>query len=515
MAWHLETNPDAKAVVNFTPVLLMQLQDYARRIADAVAKGTDPGDPLLAELAHSRVGNQSLRYRFLLNTCIRSSRVVIETWRDYGELVKTANFALANHNFEIYLNDQFFADLLTWYHLAWCGESLRRHDPFIRTLMEKRRNFTPDDHRHLLEWIGLTLEQLVPRYRALAQRGQIELSVSPATHPILPLLLDFASAHESRPDLTLPEHTNYPSGSERVIWQLKTGRELFQKVFDTQPAGCWPSEGAISDASLKAIKSAGFSWTASALGVLVNSTSIPHDSENFHRAYRTPQSPVCFFRDDGLSDRIGFIYKDWGAVDAVSDFISHLEALADQPAAPGRIISIIMDGENAWDSYPENGYEFLNKLYAALSYHPRIRLCTFSECLEDPDIIVRPLAHIAAGSWVYGALDTWIGAAAKNAAWDRLVELKQVFDKWLAAQHSKADIEEALNQLALCEASDWFWWLGSGNAPEAVLDFDSGLREQMAALYRYLGQPVPTRLESAFGPIVASARSGVMLPGYH
>jgi len=515
MAWHLEANPDSKAVVNFTPVLLMQLQDYVQRIERNLADGTDPGDPLLAELAHSRAGNETNRRRLLLAACIRSNRTVIDAWPVYRELIETANFALANKNVDTYLNDQFFSDLLTWYHLVWCGESLRRNDPFIQQLLEKRRHYTLEDHRHLLAWIGGTLKQLIPRYRALAQRGQIELSVSPTTHPILPLLLNFASARESRPQLALPVHAQYPGGTARVDWQLRTARAHFETVFGIPPAGCWPSEGAISDATLQALKSAGFSWTASALGVLVNSTANPRDTEHFHRPYSTPTGPVCFFRDDGLSDRIGFIYKDWQAVDAVADFVAHLETLDTEPATPGRVVSIIMDGENAWDSYPQNAYEFLNKLYTALTYHPRLKLCTFSECLDDPDIPVRNLEKIAAGSWVYGSLDTWIGATAKNAAWDRLVELKQALDQWMNAPHSDEEISQALNQLAVCEASDWFWWLGSGNAIDAVTEFDSGLREQMAALYRFMRLPVPQQLAVSFGPIEATARGGVMLPGYY
>lgn len=514
MAWHLETNPDARAVVNFTPVLLMQLQDYVERIRLTHARGIDPGDPLLSALAHDPADDASL-CRNLLRTCMRSNRVVIDEWPVYRELIAMAGVAMDANNAQGYLSDQFYSDLLTWYHLVWCGESLRRNDPFIGQLLEKQHHFTLEDRRRLLEWIGHTLEQLIPRYRTLAQRGQIELSVSPATHPILPLLLDFACAHDSRPALELPQHSHYPGGRLRADWQLQTARTIFQRTFGVIPAGCWPSEGAISDASLSVIKSAGFAWTASALGVLVNSSGNPRNSEHFHRPYRTAESPVCFFRDDGLSDRIGFMYKDWQPADAVADFIAHLENLDREPAAPGRVISIIMDGENAWDSYPQNGFEFLNRLYASLAYHPRIKLCTFSECLEDPGIPVRMLEKVAAGSWVYGALDTWIGAAAKNAAWDRLVELKQAYDRWITGGRSDEDTAQAQNLLAICEASDWFWWLGSGNAPDTVMEFDSGLREQMAALYRHLQQPIPPQLEDALGPVEANARSGVMLPGYH
>ena len=51
MASHLEANPDAKAVVNFAPVLLEQMEDYALQIIEWLQRGTLIRDPLLAALA--------------------------------------------------------------------------------------------------------------------------------------------------------------------------------------------------------------------------------------------------------------------------------------------------------------------------------------------------------------------------------------------------------------------------------------------------------------------------------
>ena len=48
MAAHLEANPDARAVVNFAPVLLEQLADYDAQIRSFLEDGHQIRDPLLA-----------------------------------------------------------------------------------------------------------------------------------------------------------------------------------------------------------------------------------------------------------------------------------------------------------------------------------------------------------------------------------------------------------------------------------------------------------------------------------
>ena len=50
MAAHLEENPQARAVVNFTPVLIEQLQEYAQRVASHLRTGAPVRDPVLATL---------------------------------------------------------------------------------------------------------------------------------------------------------------------------------------------------------------------------------------------------------------------------------------------------------------------------------------------------------------------------------------------------------------------------------------------------------------------------------
>jgi alpha-amylase/alpha-mannosidase (GH57 family) len=201
------------------------------------------------------------------------------------------------------------------------------------------------------------------------------------------------------------------------------------------------------------------------------------------------------FRHDELSDLIGFTYAKWHGDDAVANFVGELERVA---ALEGerreRFALVALDGENAWEHYPFNGYYFLQGLYAALARHPTLRLATLSEVI-DAGVDTAPLPQVVAGSWVHGTLSTWIGDRDKNAGWDLLVEAKRVFDEVLASGAVGAAQRAALeHQLALCESSDWFWWFGDYNPCEAVRDFDELYRHQLTSLYRLMGRPPPASL---------------------
>ncbi|MFB6261139.1 MAG: glycoside hydrolase, partial [Thiohalorhabdaceae bacterium] len=228
----------------------------------------------------------------------------------------------------MYMDDQFIADILTWYHLAWMGETVRREDPRIRGLQEKGAGFTIEDRRHLLSIIGELLETLPERYKGLANEGRIELAMTPYAHPIGPLLQDFASARESLPEIPLPESGDYPGGEDRLRWHIERGQAVFKNYFGFSPRGCWPAEGAVSEPTLRLLSEYGFEWAATGEGVLGQSLGEAYDryghdaGASLCHPYRLDEGgTACFFRDDELSDLIGFQYSGWHAEDAVGDLV--------------------------------------------------------------------------------------------------------------------------------------------------------------------------------------------------
>lgn len=513
MAAHLEdAPPETRAVMNFSPILLEQLVDQAQRLG----AGADPGERLLRLLGAADMPKDPRERRTILDRCLQAHpRHMIQRFPPYERLVKLTRLALEGDGGIAYLSDQHLSDILTWFHLAWLGETVRRRDSRIRSLLEHGSNFSIPQRRQLLEAIGELLEQLLGRYRALEAQGRIEVCVSPYSHPILPLLLEFGAARESRPDAALPEADGYPGGLERARWQLEHARTTFEQVFGTLPTGCWPSEGALSAASLAEIGSAGFLWTASGQAVLRQSLDQAHpDSDHLHRPWRLrPGGPVCFFRDDALSDLIGFTYKDWAGDDAVADFLAHLERIADH-GGPGRVVAIILDGENPWEHYPDNGIHFVPALYQALAEHPRFELATFADCCRDPHVAVSNLPRLVAGSWVYGDLGTWMGDPDKNRAWDLLCTAKSATDRFLATCDDPELRSAIEHQLAVCEGSDWFWWYGDYNPAVTVAAFDQLYRDQLARLYDLLGVKPPAALALPVGHgHGAPELGGTMRPG--
>jgi alpha-amylase/alpha-mannosidase (GH57 family) len=498
MAAHVEGNHDARCVVNFTPLLIEQLEEIAGSIAAHLATGSALPDPILALLGPENVPTDPAARLELLHGCLRAQRKqMIERFGPYLELATIAE-TLGTPERVSYASDQFVHDLAVWYHLAWVGETVRRTDPLIAHLTERGRDFTVEERRALLELIGRLVAKVIPRYRQLAERGQCELSVTPYGHPIIPLLLDFRCARDAVPGMALPTHPTYPGGAARSRWHIEEAIRVFTRAFGFAPVGCWPAEGAISGATLELLATTGgFRWVASSAGVLRNSLALidaaaAQDPQAYNRPYRLGGTGMsCFFRDDALSDLIGFTYATWHGDDAAANLVNELQQLAREYEHGGNhAVLIALDGENAWEHYPFNGYYFLRALYAQLANHPRLELTTLSDCLAR-GIQPVPLPQVCAGSWVHGTLATWIGDAAKNRAWDLLCDAKEAYDRVMREMSDPARRAECVRQLALCEGSDWFWWFGDYNPADAVSQFDRLYRRQLLALYQWLDLTPP------------------------
>jgi alpha-amylase/alpha-mannosidase (GH57 family) len=512
MAFHLEQHPQVKVTVNFVPVLLDQLEDYEQQFTTGHIR-----DPLLRLLARENLNDLNAAERDLvLTSCFQSNhKSMVAPYHAYKRLSDLYNMLEPGGNTELaYLSGQYFADLLTWYHLVWCGESVRREHNLVIRLMSKNEGFSHADRKWLFGLIGQVITGIIPRYRKLAEIGQIELSTTPHYHPLAPLLLDINSARESKPDSILPQSKCYPGGKSRVQAHLQSAQKSHHARFGVVPHGIWPAEGAVSTALLEVFAAQECRWTASGEGVLANSlrsadNQLPERAHYLYRPYHlqgVASGVRCFFRDDRLSDLIGFEYSRWNGNDAALHFASQLESIAQQaPEGETPVVSVILDGENAWEYYPYNGYHFFTDLYSALQAHPTINTTTYSRYLDRLDDAEGnkqlskegELPNLVAGSWVYGDFSTWIGSPDKNRAWDLLCIAKQNYDLVMASERlSETERLVAEKQLASCESSDWFWWFGDYNPAQVVESFDFLFRSNLMQLYRYLKLPVPAVLNS-------------------
>mgnify|MGYP001163295234 CR=1 FL=1 len=493
MASHLERHPGVRCTVNFVPVLLDQVEDYCEQFATSQWR-----DPLLRIVAHPDPNTLEAGDRaWLLDMAFRChAPTMLEPFAPYRRLRDLLDFVkLQDANSLAYLSGGYYTDLAVWFLLAWTGESLRRAGQVVPQLMAKGYGFDLADRESLLAELGAVLHGLIPRYRALGESGQVELSCTPASHPLAPLLIDFKAARESWPESPLPSSPEYPGGHSRVTAHLEAARISHERRFGSVPTGLWPAEGALSAPFLNQIAEAGFRWTASSHGVLRHSagsqatTTIPWQAPD-----GTPGDITLFFRNERLSDLIGFEYAKWHGRDAAQHFMGELKAL--RLPNWSNLITVFLDGENAWEYYPYNAWYFFSDLYGALSDSQDIRTVTLSEAVAAQHDRRSRLPRLTAGSWVYGTLSTWLGNADKNRAWDMLCEVKMCADRALESERLSEDERSAvLQRLAVCESSDWFWWLGDYNSPQSVACFDNLFRENLKSLYRLLNLPVPGSLD--------------------
>jgi len=507
MAAHLENHPGMRAVVNLVPILLDQLEDYADQFATGQIR-----DPLLRLLARENLDELDLVERQrIVEQCFLGNHIkMIEPFTPYKRLRDLFQYVRDLGGEPVrYLSGQYLADLLTWYHLSWTGETVRRKEETIVRLMTRGENFTHADRRSLFDLIGQLIRDVIARYRRLAESGRVELSSTPQYHPIGPLLLDFGCTRDALPEAPLPNADRYPGGRSRLAWHIHTARDSHTRRFASPPRGLWPAEGAVSTAFAQVLAEEGTGWIASGEALLANSLkksglTVTSRQDYLYRPYRMQfgQHGInCFFRDDRLSDLIGFEYKQWHGKDAAAHFMSQLDEIRMQaPEGETPVVSVILDGENAWEYYPYNGFYFLEDLYRSLESHTDIRTATFADIttqLEEKgnSIKAHALPQLAAGSWVYGNLSTWIGSPQKNLAWDLLASAKQCYDLVIASGRlSEEAMATASRQLAICEGSDWFWWFGDYNPPHAVAMFDQLFRANLVNLYGLLQLPAPAQL---------------------
>jgi alpha-amylase/alpha-mannosidase (GH57 family) len=498
----------AHVTINLVPSLIDQLEAYSSGAISEVQASLSLQD------ASTLDANQKA---FLLRTFFQLSPEYMlfpyprykELWNRRGRMDEAGEFS---GGLQLY-STQDFRDLQLWYNLTWCGQELRKN-PEVMALFGKGSGFSEEDKKRLLDIQSSFIGRILPYYRTLSQLHAIEFSISPYYHPILPLLCDLRAAKESLPSITLPSeiYTQQRDAREHINQALK----VYKRIFGAAAQGMWPSEGALSNASLSLARDAEIRWLASDESVLWNSLhqehgiSGPLEPEQKYSAYRWgtgTSGPCLFFRDHMLSDLFGFTYYRWKAKDAVADFLQRLRGIHGSLPDNGRryVIPIILDGENAWEHYPENGAEFLKLLYGRLAECDDMKTVTFSEFL-DLETHREALKSVVAGSWIYGNLATWIGHPEKNRAWELLAAARRMLSSYQLEKPDAETMDSALREIMIAEGSDWYWWYGDDHQTENAAEFDALFRSHLKNVYRLAGQIPPLNLDDPIKKVAAKIR---------
>lgn len=512
MAAILKDYPNVHLTYNITPVLMKQLSDF-------VDNGAKDYYWVLSEKPASDLTEEEKTYimtRFFdVNwTTIISRYPRFQELLDLRGGTDAKSIASAVANF----TEQDFRDLQVWFNLAWFDPTWLEQEP-LQALVQKGEGFSEEDKVILFDQVRAVMSQVIPVHKELQDAGQIQVITTPYAHPILPLIYNSDEAAMGNSTAELPERFSWP---EDAVAHLTKSVEMYTALFGQAPVGLWPGEGAVSQDVVPLIADAGYQFMQTGEPVLARSLGIGEftrdsnetvtQADDLYRPYYVSTEDgakvAVFFRDGTLSDKIGFTYSSLPGEEAAADLMQRLENIRqqfiDQNVAGPHIVNIILDGENAWEYYPNDGADFLNSLYTKLNESETIKTVTPSEYLAMfPE--QRELDHLFSGAWFSPNYDTWIGESEETLAWNYLGQVRDDLDAY-AASHQDAASEEAIAQafdyMYLAEGSDWFWWYGADQDSGVDGYFDTGFRALLAKVYESLGEPVPAFVNA---PIIPKA----------
>lgn len=560
----LKNFPKIHATFNYSPSLLSQLDEYINNYKDSLEKEKflNISNKKTAELSEE---DKLFIIEKFFPACSSSNNFLEKSARFkrlYHILKDACESGTVGDGEKIELfNSQDYADIIVLFNMLWIDPVSINSDEFLTGLKNKDKNFTELEKDMLInEKIPEILSRIFPLLTELADSGQIELSASPYYHPILPLLCDtnIADFHDG---IKLPKPFRH---IEDADYQIKSAINYFSEKLNYKVNGMWPSEGSVSEKTLELFIDNKVNWIASDEEILSNSIGVDFADFNnrklLYRPYVVKRGSgylYMFFRDKELSDLIGFKYSNYEPKTAANDLINNIKNIAISLRNYNEnglaVIPIILDGENAWEYYKNNGYDFFNYLYDGLSNNAEnaemINTITASQYLrkmentlnitkayeffdvkwksikEDFDFSkIYNIPTIYPGSWINHDFRIWIGDNEDNKAWDllsktrdylaekskpyghdgrllRKQEQKQKQDKML--DNDNKGLRAAWEQIYIAEGSDYNWWYGEDRTSGIDEEYDQLYRTHLINVYKFLNDNPP---DDYYIPIIEEKR---------
>ncbi len=518
MAAILQEYPNIRATFNLTPSLVRQIDDLGAGATDLYWEHTIiPAEELTDE-----------QKQFILDHFFDTNRKIVARFPRYQELLELRDGSDAPLS-DFTAGD--YRDLQLLFNLAWTDPDWLAEEP-LAALVAQGSGFAEADKQIVLDEHLRLINEVVPIHRRMQDDGQIEVTTTPFAHPILPLLIDTDLALRAMPEATLPTPP-FVFGQDAVA-QVERGVQLYTDHFGRPPRGMWPSEGSVAQEMVSMVGRAGIQWMASDEGVLArtlgmesftrDSNEVIVEADRLYRPYLVQGGnggPVAMiFRDRIISDKVGFTYSGMSGKAAANDFIERIYNICGRLQSEGaegpHLVSVILDGENAWEHYDNDGKEFLHELYGRLSDDPRIITVTPTEFLEQAPEPSRA-RNLWAGSWINADFSTWIGEEEENRAWDLLRETRVYLQTYVTGRNREnatpEEIEAAFTQMYIAEGSDWFWWYGSDQSSGDDMAFDQQFRDTLRQVYIALEAEPPSILDVPIIPqaIAAADRASTAL----
>jgi alpha-amylase/alpha-mannosidase (GH57 family) len=490
--------PAIHQTFNIVPSLIKQIEDYVEN--NASDKFLDITLKRAADLERDE------KTFLLKNSFMANWDTMIRPYPAYWRLLDRRGKSVSPRDLENairYFTRQDYLDLQVWFNLTWFDPFFKQNDPLIKGMIEKGSGFTEEEKRLLIAKQREVLALIIPEYRKLAGAGRIELTTTPFYHPILPLLCDTDLAKVAMPDIHLPVNRFVHPEDAKV--QVERALAYHEKFFGSRPAGMWPSEGSVAEEIIPLLAESGIRWIgtdeavlARSLGVMIDRdfSGIMKDPEVLYKPYlagKGDKTVSIVFRDHTLSDLAGFVYSKWDSKNAVNDLIDRLHRIRKSMGNKPHLVSIILDGENAWEYYPNDGRDFLLYLYERLSREQGLQCVTVSEYLKKHPAQDR-IEKLHAGSWIYSNFRIWIGHDEDNRAWDLLGQTRDDLVHYADRNGDPGKLAQAWEEIYIAEGSDWCWWYGDDHFSENSEEFDLLFRTHLMNVYRIIGLDVPDEL---------------------
>jgi alpha-amylase/alpha-mannosidase (GH57 family) len=466
-------------------------------------------------------------------------KLVNEPWNAFGiSQVQIAHFpeyeALRDKPRD-QLTVEDYTAIKCWFYLAHFDPDFLRTEVNLSSLLDERDGkfylrepLTEATANMLVQSALEVMRRIIPAHRKLMESGNLELITTPFYHPILPLLIDSEIARVCQPNDELPSRFAYPTDATA---QVVKGIDYFNETFGVAPQGMWPAEGSISEAAADVFAANGVKWICGDMHVLERSLPAGMDIAQPYRL-KTPNGDLMIvFRETNLSDNIGFTYQRMQPDEAANHFLA--EVLKYKPAAnePDRLLTVILDGENAWEwyEYDMDGKQFLKLMYENLSAATadgNLICVTPSEYIQgNSNRSVKPhpvsemteITKLWPGSWINANYDTWIGEREENQAWDYLLQTRRDLEASGLVQpnpSSPRPAEEkagaawdAYESIYAAEGSDWFWWYGADQTAGAGdRPFEEAFFSHLRAVYRHANEAGANLIVPDFAPILSASK---------
>ena len=405
---------------------------------------------------------------------------------------------------------QDYSDIMMLFNLVWFDPIWRNAYPELKKFEKKGKNYTLQDRINLIELNRKIIRQIIPTFKKYQDEGRIEILTGPYHHPIVPILINPKDLKFSNSKYSLPE--TKVALMVDLKEQTKLAIEKTTNTFGRAPKGVWPSEHCVSQKALDVFANMGFKWVITDESVLSNSIKKefirdfrgcyenPYDVCSLY-SYQTKQEKEIniVFRDSFIPKLISFEYPHRNSENCADDLFERIKTVYDKlKISPdsSHLLTVAMDGENSWASYPEDGRLFLEKLYSLIEEDDTLQTVLIGDYVEKNKKIEKKLKKLASGSWVNQEFQLWIGEPTKNLAWSYLVEARNLFiANQKAGKLTKEQVQEIKNEIFIAEGSDWFWWYGEPNNSGQDHIFDFLFREHLRNIYTLMEEKVPEYLD--------------------